>query len=222
MKKILCAITAVGLLGVSANAQNTVNYGWEDGGTILGSFGNVSISENVSVGLDIQGNTVTHHDGNRMLYLTEDPLSGTPQAYLALVTGINDGDVITASFYGWDFTPGANSSMRVWGHYITDANDIDSYLASAGGNNTYTDGNPAWSQVSQTWTVDLVSNPTAVGLVVEARLYSGSDPGLNEFWVDSLSVTAPDTASIITPVPEPSVIALLGLGGLAIAMRRRQ
>jgi len=222
MKKILCAITAVSLLGVSAKAQTTVNYGWEDGGTILGSFGNVSISNNVSMGMDILGNTVTPLDGNRMLYLTEDPLSGTPQAYVALVTGIQDGDVITASFYGWDFTPGANSSMRIWGHYITDPNDIDSYLASASGNNTYTDGDPAWSQVSQSWTVDLINYPTAAGLVVEARLYSGTDPGLNEFWVDSLSVTAPDGASIITPVPEPSVVALLGLGGLAMVIRRRR
>ncbi len=86
------------------------------------------------------------------------------------------GDEVTASFNGWDSTPDASPSMRIWGHWAAN-DDITSYAGSAGGNNTYTDGS-GWNEVSHTWTVPDPQDDE-FALVIEARLYSypsTSDP----------------------------------------------
>ena len=63
----------------------TDSYGWEDGvGTILGSYLGV-VATNV---------TSPVHTGGHSLQTTESPLSGTPQAYLAWIWGLQDGDVV--------------------------------------------------------------------------------------------------------------------------------
>lgn len=226
MKKILCATMVLGLVGVVANAQTTVNYGWEDGATILGSYGNVVNPLNVSTAVDGATNTVTPLSGSRMLQVTEQPHSSTPQAFIGVVTDVADGDSITASFFGWDYSPDASPSMRIWGHYLTDINDINSYGGSASGNLDYTVGVDGgnWSQVSHTWTMDFVTDTNRVALVIEARLYSTPSSGdySTDYWVDDLSITAPDGASILVPVPEPSSFALGALGLLAFAAVRRR
>ncbi|MCZ4305320.1 PEP-CTERM sorting domain-containing protein [Zoogloeaceae bacterium G21618-S1] len=221
--------TAVALAASQAHAIQTVDYGWEDGvGTILGSYGNVADASNVSgaqSGSDGAGpyNVSGAHSGTQFLHIAETPLSGTPQAYLAFVTGLSSGDVVSARFWGYDTSAGNNPSLRIWGHYA-DASDINSYVKTAGGSNTYTDGN-GWSELSNTWTFD---GGATDGLVIEARLYSMTSGGTSDrtdFWIDELRISAPDHASIqfAAAVPEPESYALMlsGLGLMGFIARRR-
>ena len=223
MKRILLATAAL-LAATQAQALQTLEYGWEDGtGTILGSYGNLVDATNVSGAQSGSTTVAGAHDGDAFLHVAEAPHDGTPQAYLAFVTGLSAGDVVSASFWGYDDTPGASPSLRIWAHYA-DASDIDAYAGSAGGNSTYTDGS-GWSEVGYSWTMD----GSADGLVIEARLYSTPASGAAEytdFWIDDLSVTAPDHARIqfaAAPVPEPHSYALMlaGLGLIGGVAHRR-
>jgi hypothetical protein len=223
-------IAALILLGSSqAHALQTMDYGWEDGvGTILGSFGNLAEANNVSGAQTGSNGTASYgvpgaHSGNNFLHVAEAPHSGTPQAYIAYITGLQAGDMVTASFWGYDDTASASPSLRIWGHYAL-SGDVSSYAGSAGGNNTYTDGS-GWSQVSHTWTFDHAS---ADALVIEARLYSDNSPTLSQsdFWIDDVQVILPDHASVqfaAAPVPEPESYALMlaGLGMIGGVIRKR-
>ena len=227
--KLLSSVIAAGCVlaaATTASAIVTVDYSWEDGGTVLGSFGNVTNPLNVASGTDPYSSvgTVAPRSGSAMLQVTEAPHGGTPQAFLAVVSGVSSGAQVSASFYGWDSTGGASPSMRIWGAWISDPNDVGSYVGSAGGNDTYTadstGGVGEWSQVDHTWTF----NDATQGLLIHARLYSTPSSGdySTDFWVDDLRVEAPDGATITVPIPEPSTLALIGLGALAMAFRRRK
>ncbi len=188
------------------------NYGWENNGTILGSYGNLSAAANVASGTDPIGpTTVMPHGGSAMLQVTESPHSGTPQGYIAFVENLVDGDSVTASFWGWDQTPGASPSLRIWAHWAQ-SGDVTSYEGSAGGSPDYTAGT-GWSQLTWTWTLDTTANPTADALVVEVRLYSTPSEGdfSTDYWIDDLQVEAPDTATVTFP-PDPTAVTLSSLG----------
>jgi len=169
--------------------QVSTSYSWEDGGTILSFYGNVANPGNV-------GSTggVDPYDGAVMLTVSESPLSGTPQAFIAFIENLSPGDVVTASYYGYDDSQGTSPSLRIWGSYATNG-DIDGYSGSAGGSGAYTSGN-GWEQLSYTWTIDAGKE----ALVIQARLYSGSDdPTI--YFIDLVSVTAPATATVTYPSP---------------------
>ena len=221
-KKTLLTLALAATAG-TANAA-TATFGWENGATVLGTFGNIGSATNVS---SDENGAPTAYAGTSMLHIVEDPIGGTPQAFVGMVTGLSAGDEVTASFYGYDTTPSAFPSLRIWGHYGDSATllselalngEITDFTGSAGGNNTYTDG-LGWSQVSHTWTIADGQD----GLVIEARIYSAA--GANEAWVDALSITAPDGALITTPapVPVPAAVWLMGsaVAGLAGFARRR-
>jgi len=201
--------------GQSAKADvfNT-SYGWEDGNDILGFYGNL-IAENS----DEQANS-----GSYSLKMTEDPIGGTPQAYVAFVENLNEGDTISASFFAYDDVPGDHPNVRIWAHYA-DSGDVNSYRGSASGNTTYSSG-IGWEQLAWDWVFDSDSG-SRDAFVLEARLYSSD--GANIAWVDDLFVEVDTTngqSSITTPggtvfVPAPGAFALLGLGGLVFASRRR-
>lgn len=182
MKNLILAAAFLTLLPVSAMAVQTETYGWEDGNTVLGTYGNAN------VGLS----TDPVHGGSYSLEFWESPEGGTPQAYVGWVKDLNDGDTVMASFWVYDTTPSANPSGRIWGHWNDDPIDPDEYSGSAGGNTTYSAGT-GWSQLEHEWTVA----DGHTGLMIEARLYSGEE--YDTIWVDDLTIEAPDGATIELP-----------------------
>ena len=166
--------------------KRTINYGWEDDGTILGSY------------LDIEPNNVSDpepvYQGSNSLKLVDRTQSGTPQAYLAWINDLQDGDQITAGFWQYDVSPEASPSCRIWAHYTSDVNNIDSYAGSAGGNDSYGNGT-GWEYLEHTWVFDS-SNGTRSGMAIEVRTYSNQG---DIVWIDNLKVTAPTRAEIIVP-----------------------
>ena len=128
-------VAALMLLPSIAYGSQTRNYGWEDGGTILGKYGNVD-DYNVTAPDPVHGDTYS-------LKLIDQSSTGpsTPQAYVAWVTGLQQDDQVDASFWRYDTSPGVSPpSCRIWGSYTSDPNDIDSYVDSASGNYDYGPG----------------------------------------------------------------------------------
>lgn len=179
-------------------------YSWEDGGTILGSYGSGgSPPSNVqNVG---PTNGITPYDGNYMLTVSEDPIGGTPQAFVAWVTNISAGDQITACFYGYDNTPGGSPSMRIWGSW-SDNDDITAYAGSADGNEAYTAGT-GWDQVCHTFSTSQENWDEGEALVVQARLYSSSSATeAVQYFIDLVEITTTSTtATIHFPGPQDPV-----------------
>ena len=169
-------------------------YSWEDGGTILGFYGNVSNPANV-------GSTdgVTPYDGDYMLTVSESPINSTPQAFIGHVKTLNAGDVIDACFWGYDNTPSASPSLRIWAHYSLN-DDLTVIQGSAGGNSDYTDGT-GWSQICHSWTIPAEKE----ALTIQARLYSGStDP--TPYYIDLISIeTSSSFNEIVFPSAENTV-----------------
>ncbi len=169
------------LLLASVSSSDTATYGWEGTGDVLSTYGD----------LIYEISTDEVHAGSHSLYIEENASSGTSQAYVAWIQGLQDGDEVTASFWRYDVTPGASPSIRIWGHWNDDPNDVDGYDGSAGGNTDYGPGT-GWDETSHTWTVE----EGHTGLVVEARIYTA--PG-DAGYIDDLTVTAPAGCTIITP-----------------------
>jgi hypothetical protein len=141
------------------------------------------------------------------------------------IVGLEEGDGVVAGFDCYDLTPGGSPSGRIWAHE-SDGVDIDSYVGSAGGNSTYSDGY-GWTNLEWSWSFDS-NGGAAPGLVIEARIYSGStgsgtNDGGNTIYIDNAwIVVSNDNAMIYNPagqtIPEP----FLGLGALlGLALLRR-
>ena len=149
------------------------SYDWSDGGTILGSYGNLGSATNV--------------DG--VLVLTEDPISGTPSAYIAAISGLSGGESVEACVDM--YAPDSNVKGRIWGHYY-DGVDITSYDGSASGPDDYADTYGQWENLCHTWTVEAGK----VGFVLEARMYSYNEG--SPLSVDNLTINVSD-GNIIFP-----------------------
>jgi hypothetical protein len=208
MKKFGCFVAVVGLVCALPAYAETANYGWEDGvGTVLGLYGGGDppiIATNVGAPDPV-------YEGLRSLRLEDNSPEGTPQAYIAWIVGLTDDDVVEAGFWRYDDTPDVSPSCRIWAHWNDDPNDLYGYDGSAGGNSDYGPGE-GWDQATHLWTVA----DGHTGIVIECRTYSS--PG-DTVWIDDMFVTAPDHATIYV-VPEPSALALLGLGAVTLLRRR--
>jgi len=193
VKKLLLTVAAVCLIASSASAITCI-YDWEDCGTILGTY------PEDPPGIIATNVTSPVYEGFRALELYDDYASGTPQAFLAWITGCSDGDVIEASFWRYDMTPGAAPSCRIWAHYADDV-DITSYYGSASGQSDYGPGT-GWDMATFTWTFT-APDPAATALIIECRTYS--NPG-DIVYVDYLTVKVnPYTTQCIHfPVSGPS------------------
>ena len=216
MLKTMTALSAICVATSFATADvwdYSASYGWEDpnGGTVLGTYGNLGFA-----------NIVDNPMGEgSVLEIFEDPIGGTPQAFVGWITGLTDGDEIYASFMALGHDDLGSSSIRLWAHYTTN-DDITSYEGSAGGNSSYSGAD--WTLLDKDWTFDSNDGERG-GIVIEARIYtSGSDSGAG--WVDDIFMGVNDTdgsggVNIFTPgnIPAPGALALLGLAGLS---RRRR
>jgi hypothetical protein len=112
----------------------------------------------------------------------------TTQTFVAWVTGLTNGQQVTASAYMKYASSG--SGMRFWGHYNSGAGEAADYDGSAGGQGGYY-SSADWGQNEHTWTVDRDG-----GLTIQVRMYSGEgDHG----WVDDLEITVPETAQFHFP-----------------------
>jgi hypothetical protein len=206
--RYLILLAVLSLVAVPAAAQVSCCYSWEDGGTILGSYGNLVDDTNVTgsqTGQDSEGGTYTcpgAYDGDSYLHVAEEPIGGTPQAYVAFIEGLTDGDQVTASFYGYDVTPSAAPSLRIWAHYAL-SGDVTSYAGSASGNYDYTAGT-GWDFLEHTWTFDS-DGGTRDALVIEARLYSGSAGTRGDYWIDNVCVDVTCDATVTFPCGQSPV-----------------
>lgn len=181
MKKVLTLFVIFAFSQI-AGAVQTENFGWEGTETILGmypEFGVIALIDTDPV-----------HGGSQSLYL-ERVSEDTPQAYIAWIVGLSDGDEVTGSFWRYDTTPGAAPSCRIWAHWNDDPDDVYGHNGSASGNGDYGEG-LGWDETSYTWTVA----EGHTGLVIEARIYS--NPG-DIVWIDDMIITAPDGATIYLP-----------------------
>lgn len=206
MKKLVVSLMVLAA-AVAAQASVTATYSWEGSTVDLGSYGNV-VSTEIS--------TDVAYSGSSSLKITEeDSSSGTPQVYVGYVTGLSDGDTITAGFWVYDTSEGVSPSGRIWAHYCEN-DDITDYKTSASGNYDYSDGT-GWTYLEYTWTYDESKGGT--GFVIEARIYGVNDSVEDFIYVDDITVTCSNDAATIV-VPEPATMALLGLG--ALVLRRKK
>ncbi len=190
MKRVAIVTIAVLALASAPLWAQTRTFDWEDGtSTALITYGNAVL----------ENSTEQAHGGTHSLKITETPLGGTPYAGVWWVTGLTDGDQVTASIWVYDMTPSGSPSGRIWGHY-TDT-DVNSYAGSASGNGTYSDGT-GWSQLSYTWTFDSDTD-TRDGLLVEARIYSSTE--LDAIYVDDISITVTAADPVVITAPDGSV-----------------
>lgn len=191
-----------------AGVGNSASYGWENGATVLGqSADNIAFTNSTDNPLS----------GTASLFMNEDPLSGTPQGYVAFITGLSDGDVIDASFWAFDDTPGSSPSVRIWGHY-GQSSDVNETSGSAGGNSTYSGEDGDWSELFHSWTFDS-DGGTRDALIVEVRMYASSSNGSSAY-IDDLTVATSSETAVINFAPAPGALALLGLAGVAGRRRR--
>lgn len=166
-------------------AAVTATYGWEGSATVLALEGTGTPPMNVAIDTD------PVHSGSQSLYLEDNSPSGTPEAYVAWIIGLEDGDEVTATFWRYDTTPAASPSCRIWAHWNDDPADLMADDGSASGESSYGPGT-GWDQTGYTWTVA----DGHTGLVIEIRTYS--NPG-DIVWVDDLEVTAPSGTTIWLP-----------------------
>ncbi len=192
--KLLMSLLLIVAVGGSAVAE-VVDYGWEDGGTALGIYPDPDLPSMFATNVaDWDGDPV--YSGNFSLKLVDNADSGTPQAFLAFLYNLQDGDELTVGFWRYDDTPDASPSVRIWGHWNDDLpGDPYGYSGSASGSSEYGLG-LGWDYTEYTWTV--VDGHT--GLVVEARTYSA--PG-DTVWLDDLHIETPDHVYIHIPGCSP-------------------
>ena len=211
MRTMLVSAAVAATVATSATADITASSGWEDTSSpaILGSYGNL---------FDWGYETADPYAGNSSLFMVEDPVSGTPQGYVAWITGLSEGDTVTATMWMKGSSNGVDNDGkgRLWGHYSAN-DDITSYQGSASGSGDYAGEGGMWTLASHTWTI--AGGQTA--LVVEARMYSY---GANNLLLgDDLTVSTNNDGATITlagVVPAPGVLALIGVAGLASRRRR--
>lgn len=182
MKSVLVLVL---LLAVSqmAIADITETYGWEGTDTLLGMYPVDGIIATIV--------TDQVHGGSQSLYVVDNAASSTPQAFVAWVVGLTDGDVVTGSFWRYDTSPAASPSCRIWGHWNDDPGDVTGYNGSASGQNDYGPG-LGWDEATYTWTVEAGHT----GLVIECRTYSSAG---DYVWIDDMTIVAPDHATIYLP-----------------------
>lgn len=221
--KILSLTLGVGLMG-AAYGQVIIDYGWENGGDLpellagKQEFGPVGGYSNVTGTV----NGVSPLSGSHMLEFTDTTESGTPTLVIGFVTGLTEGDTVVVSFSGNSINSDGNG-IRLWLSWRSTDGSYSSSGSSDVTNGSITTyfGSGGWES-SDVVTVTVPAGETVLG--IEARSYTGgADTDPTPFYVDDLSVTVPNSATIVTAVPEPEVLgALLGMFVFGCTLLRRK
>lgn len=215
--KTLFAIAIALLCVTPAFATQYLCYSWEDGGTVLATYGtnlvgvaNVSGAQNgvYGTGSAAPGGSTAFtcpgaYDGTHYLHVAEDPHSGTPSVVVAWIKGLVDGDPFSASVALYDPFEGNSTfpGMRIWGGY-TSCTDPSVYIAGSGpaGYSTAT----GWStnvNCSFSWTYNGVTYPDGC-FRIEVRVYSTpvtANPQHTDHFIDKVCVEIPDHCTVIFP-----------------------
>lgn len=127
-------IFTISITDDTSDNPQVVSYGWEDDGVHHGKSGNLKSAVNVGA-----ENGVTPRTGAAMLRLRGDSVGGNaPEAYLVWITGLAEGDQVTASFWVSGLVDNnQNSTGRIWGGYTSASRISAGSEGSAGGNETY-------------------------------------------------------------------------------------
>ena len=190
MMKMLVVLAVFALCACPALASLHY-YSWEDEGTVLGFYGTNPDESDAMFATNV-GVPDPTRTGTRSLKLEDNLASGTPQAFLAFVWGLQPNDTVSALFWRYDVTPDAAPSCRLWGHWNDSLpGDYFAYDGSAGGQSEYGPG-MGWDLAM--W--DFVNTEGHTGLVIECRTYS--NPG-DIVFIDDMEIMIPDHASIILP-----------------------
>ena len=186
MRFLLTFVLALTVSAGVASAQGTYCYGWEDGGDIIGAF--------LPDQLYAANSGEQARTGDYSLEIYELEGSGTPAGIVAWIPVIEEGDEFFFSFWTLDLIE-QSPSCRIWAGYTSPGGGPLDYVASAGGNNTYSGGED-WVELTHSVTVP--ADRAGHGLRVEVRTYN-ADPWTGSNWVDDLCVTIPDGRELHFP-----------------------
>ena len=182
MKQTL-AFSIVLMLASAAQATTTIDYDWEDGGTVLNVYPDPDLPSLIATNVTADGGNQVYAGAHSLRLEHNDP-GETAVAYLAYLWNLQGGDEIAAGFYRYDDTPGALPLVRIAAHWNDELpGNPDGYDGVAGGNEDYGPGQ-GWDSTSWSWTV----SDGHSGLVIEARV--NGDVG-DVVWLDQLYITVP-------------------------------
>ena len=193
MRSLMIATCIVCVLAAPALAEKTYDYKWyTEGATILGTLGGCEAA------LSAEMNLPTAPGYALQLTKTTPATQGYATAFLACVWGLQEGDVVTASFWRHDPTAGY-PRMRLWAHYNDalgqpDNRSHDTQVVNGLAYGDMDFGTEAgWDNPEWTWTVPAGH----CGLVIDAVVYG--EVG-DVMYLDDFNITIPNHAVIQTPM----------------------
>ncbi|WP_227021626.1 PEP-CTERM sorting domain-containing protein [Oceaniferula marina] len=128
-----------------------------------------------------------------------------------------DGNIVATQLQFFSSTDGSGAALSTFtldrGVTTNQINTADKIVNPGGGNNATSETDPDWwAQYELSNTVPASAQSLTVTFVAGTGHAAG---GANDWYADDVIVD-------ITTVPEPSSAALVGLGGLALILRRRK
>ena len=206
--KTLAAVAGLALTAGSANAAIALLEDFE-GATTNVDFANTMYSGNLDSTIDLNGKpndpsdagdnttkTAFQRSSNRLLTL-DAPLALDSGGYTSFTVGLD------YLYHNYSSAAGTRLEYSALGDF-SDSQNVMTWASNAVANNQWTAGSVTLNEGAYVFT------DTA-----KIRFRSGGFANSTHGYIDNITITA-------GVVPEPSSTALLGLGGLALILRRRK